>query len=541
MQKKIKIFYIIISFSLFGTLVVSAQSFQWAENVNDWHQDIYTDKSGFSYVSGGLNGFFIAKYNPNGGIVWTHSGVGNVSNSSICLDAFGNVYIIGSFSYSITIGTTTLTATGPYAGADIFIAKYDTAGNFYWAKKAGGINDDHGFGICADNVGNIYATGTFLDTAMFDSVSVISRGDADIFVAKYDSTGVLIWLDQAGGGGMTNRADWVRDICIDKLNNIFITGTFYPDTSYFGGISVIRPGSAGEESIFTAKYNSDGLVQWVKVADALGGNNERCNSIAVDTSGNPIVTGGFYGTLFFDTLSISSAGIWNYDVFLAKYSTDGNIIWLTKAGGTGLYDMGNSISINSLNKIFLSGDYTGTAVFDTISINTGSGNDHIFIAEYDDSLGSCRWVLGTGGWIGGGAISSDTAGNIFITGGYTNSATFGYITLTGNGNVPFMCKVSSTLPVSINENSFETNKTRVYPSPCSDFTVFEFEYNKNKKYTLELFNSIGQSVEKINNIPTNQIRIERGNFKNGLYFIQLKQENKIIATEKLVITDKTIY
>ncbi len=79
------------------------------------------------------------------------------------MDGSGHSYVTGSFRGSATFGPgetneTTLTSAG---GIDIFVAKYDAAGALVWAKRAGGTGSDFGRGTAVDGSGNSYVTGFF--------------------------------------------------------------------------------------------------------------------------------------------------------------------------------------------------------------------------------------------------------------------------------------------------------------------------------------------------------------------------------------------
>ena len=103
-----------------------------------------------------------------------------------------------------------------------------------WAKQAGGSDFDDGQGIAVDSSGNSYVTGRFIGSATFGTGEVnetilTSAGGSDIFVAKYNSSGALIWAKQAGG----SEGESGRDIAVDGSGNSYVTGT-YNGTATFG-------------------------------------------------------------------------------------------------------------------------------------------------------------------------------------------------------------------------------------------------------------------------------------------------------------------
>jgi len=101
--------------------------------------------------------------------------------------------------------------------------------------------------------------------------------------------------------------------------------------------------------------------------------------------------------------------------------------------------------------------------------------------------------------------------------------------------VPVNCNLSSDTVTSQAVINYPENQIKIYPNPFNNSTLIEFENRKNQKYTLTLYNSIGQIVKQIDNITTGQIRIERDNLSNGLYFFQLRTDSEIIGNRKFII------
>ncbi|MBI2967709.1 MAG: SBBP repeat-containing protein [Bacteroidetes bacterium] len=160
---------------------------------------------------------------------WTKSigSTGYDFGSSVAIDAGGNAFITGYFSgtadFDPSAGTANLTSVGGY---DIFFAKYDSNGNYLWAKSIGSSGNDKGKGIAVDGSGNTYITGYFTGTADFDpsagTANLTSVGFYDIFFAKYDSNGNYLWAKSIG----SSVTDYGYSIAIDAGGNACITGSF---------------------------------------------------------------------------------------------------------------------------------------------------------------------------------------------------------------------------------------------------------------------------------------------------------------------------
>jgi len=282
----------------------------------------------------------------------------------IAIDSSGNSYVTGFFKETASFGSTTLTSSG---STDIFIAKLDSSGNWLWAKKAGGTSPDYSWSIATDSSGNSYVTGSFREIASFGSTTLTSSGDADIFVAKLDSSGNWLWVKQAGGTDYNTGCG----IAIDSSGKSYVTGLF-SGTASFGSTNLT---SSGQDDIFVAKLDSSGNWLWAQKAG--GTNNDEGRSIAIDSSGKSYVTGLFSGTASFGTTTLTSSG--SYDIFVAKLDSSGNWLWAKKAGGT-LWDWSNGIATDSSGNTYLTGYFSGTASFGGINL-TSSGGEDIFVAK----------------------------------------------------------------------------------------------------------------------------------------------------------------
>jgi hypothetical protein len=376
---------------------------------------IAVDSSGNSYVTGfyflgsatfgpgetnqttlshlGSQDVFIAKYDSNGMLVWAKAARGTSGEEAfgIAVDSSGNSYMTGFFLGSTTFGQgeaneTTLTSTS----IDIFVAKYNSNGTLVWAKSAGGTAVDQGSGIGVDSSGNSYVTGEFAGTITFgpgeaNQTMLTSTGNSDVFIAKYDSNGALLWAKR-GGGNFTTKG---FAIAVDSSGNSYVTGYFVVATTFgHGEATPTTLTSAGSEDIFVAKYDSNGALLWAKRAG--GTNADHGAGIAVDNSGNSYVTGGSrlsatFGEGEANETTLMSAG--NHDIFVAKYSSSGLLIWAKRAGGTTL-DEGFAIAVDSSGNSYVTGMFTGSAIFGqgegnqtTLTIAGSLGID-IFVAKF---------------------------------------------------------------------------------------------------------------------------------------------------------------
>jgi len=318
-------------------------------------------------TSSGYEDIFIAKLDINGNWLWAKKAGGTYWDYgySITVDANGNSYVTGIFYGNATFGTTILTSSGYY---DIFVAKLDSNGNWLWAKKAGGIDMDYGYGIAVDANGNSYVTGCFWDSATFGTTTFTSSGGYDIFVAKLDSSGNWLWVKQAGG----TSGDDGHNITVDDNGNSYVTGYYYSGIATFGTTTLT---SSGYEDIFVAKLDSNGNWLWAKQAGGTG--HDYGLSIAVDANGNSYVTGYFDGSATFGTTTLISSG--EDDIFVAKIDPNGNWLWAKKAGGTS-WDYGCGIAVDANGNSYITGYFDDSVTFGTTTL-ISSGDYDIFVAK----------------------------------------------------------------------------------------------------------------------------------------------------------------
>lgn len=335
----------------------------------------------------------------------------------IATDNSGNVFVAGKYEYNANFNGTYVSCAGNH---DIFVAKYTPSGGLLWVKTAGGIAGDYAHAVCTDAAGNVYITGEIEQTVRFGSVTVKGHGaHNDVFIAKYNPAGILLWVKSFGG----YSNDQGLGISADASGNVYITGQFQ-GVNYINSTTLV---SSGGMDIFIAKYTTNGDFQWVRKAG--GGGADEGWGIKADNSGNTYVTGYFSGTAKFGSTSITSSG--GDDIFIAKYSTDGILQWVKKAGG-GANDQGKAITIDNSGKVFITGGCRLYSVFGSLSVKISGGNAGVFVACYN-SEGKIQWVRKADGYMNdsGRGICVDALSNIYITGQFGKTAQFGTTTLTG--------------------------------------------------------------------------------------------------------------
>lgn len=306
-----------------------------------------------------------------------------------------------------------------------------TAPDWIWASAAGGTGNDQGRAIVTDGLGNQYVTGYYSGSAAFASTTLTSSGNADIFVAKLGPQGTWLWAVSAGGAS----DDHGYAIALDSESNLYITGDFWGSAA-FGATTLTSNGSI---DVFAAKLDSSG--NWLWARNAGGANVEYGYGIALDPSGNLLLTGHYSGTTGFGTYTSVSAGL--FDIFVAKLDQSGNWLWLRSAGGSG-FDYSYGIGVDDGGNAYISGYYDVSAAFGSLPAISNGGSD-VYVAKLSPG-GTWLWVASAGGTSSDYCygLAVDGAGNAYPTGQFWNQASFGAANLVSNGNYEvFIAKVSS--------------------------------------------------------------------------------------------------
>ncbi len=353
--------------------------------------------------------------------VWvkTFGGTGDDYAQSMCVDSSGNIYITGYFENTIDFGNGGIISNGD---TDIFIAKYSPDRTFQWVRTIGGPGSDKVSSISIDSDDNIYITGMFSDTVDFDissdQGSVTSMGNEDMFLVKFTSGGIFQWVNTIGGTGI----DGGMSVCITNSNDVYVTGSFRGSVDFDGDGGNAAISSNGSEDIFIIKYSSEGVYQSVKT---IGGTSPDIpQSISADSAGNIYLTGGFTRTIDFGGISLSGFLV-PFDVFVVKYSSTGVCQWAKKIGGTGAgSDSGSFIRTDSSGNVYVTGYFSNTVNFGNGDVTSNGGTD-LFIVKYDTN-GSYLWANAIGGTGDDDGISLcfDSAGNVYLAGGYNNTVDF---------------------------------------------------------------------------------------------------------------------
>lgn len=376
--------------------------------------------SGRNIVNRGGNDFYILKYNAAGQNLWARAAGsnGNEYVRDVAVDKNGNIYITGEFSNRLFFATNSfVTSKG---STDVFVAKYNPNGNLLWVKSGGGTSADFAGGIAVDLNSNVVISGIFSGNASFMFEDIQSKGGFDTFIVSYAADGSIKWVRTGSGPGNIIS----KDVAYDNIGNFVITG-YYNLNAEFGNQSI---SSIGNEDIFIVKYDVDGNIQWAKSAG--GGGNEYSLSISCDPWGASALAGGFRGIFNFGASNLTSR---DFDAFVAKIDQYGNFLWASSGGGV-TDDMAFGVSTSSDGSIAMAGYITGNTIFKNRNVISNGGRD-AFVARFTGA-GKPVWIRSAGGLDDCTAydLTFDNNGNIVATGAFKGDADFGLRKHTSRGD-----------------------------------------------------------------------------------------------------------
>jgi hypothetical protein len=407
-------------------------------------------QSGIDYNGKNNSDLLLSKFDNTGKLMWIKYFPSDIDYfiSKIAIDKEENVFITGYFKGTIDFDGTKITAL---ENDDIFIAKFDKNGQTLWAKRAGGTLKDQAFGIATDNQGNAYILGQYEGSAVFKDTTIISKGQIDLFLAKYNLTGDLEWVHSIGG----NYSEYACSISINPLNDIYIAVRSDSWVCYADNLSI----SPGEN--FTAKYKTDGTID--KFIKLPYGTNQ-----IFATSKNLFITGDYRGGTIFGTFTLNGP-IDQYATVISKLSFNGDFIWSKQSGSMNVGNLSDFFVDQKENSYLLEYFWEDT-YFEGQLFKYENYPDHtspcVAIAKYDlngnfiyaDKITISSYPYSQ---VWTTALCADKMQNIFITGGFNDSPKFGNLTAPFGYSGIFVAKHSDNkLKTLIPETSLGcTNKT----------------------------------------------------------------------------------
>ncbi len=358
---------------------------------------------------GGIGEFsydaFICKYSSTGNFIWVKpiAGNGNQLASDIAVDSANNILCFGQYDNTSTdfdagVAVFNLPNTG------LFVTKYDTNGNFIWAKTFSNFSG-LGYDLAIDANDNLYFTGGYHFQADFDPGTAVftlptagSVPDSfffrDVFILKLNNNGEFLWVKRFGGTG----PDFGNSLAFDNQNNVYCGGEFWNTCDFDTSIAELNITSAGRADGFISKFDTNGNFLNVKTISGL--KDDYVKNIVIDAGQNLIATGSFLESCNFGSTANPSiqTNVYLSDpaLFLVAYDTQNNVSNFKRishhvADGNTL--TGTHLALDSDNNLLAAANFTGSIPMylagnpnPTIFPGNGSFNDFLYVKDIFTTL-----------------------------------------------------------------------------------------------------------------------------------------------------------
>ena len=320
------------------------------------------------------------------------------STQGLAVDAAGN-----GFAAAVIHGSGDL----PH----IFIEQVGPDGHTIWQRSTEG--DPASISLAVDGSHHLLLAGDFEASVDLGGGPLASAGEHDIFIARLDPSGGHLWSKRFGDAS----SQFATSVAAAEADSVIVAGLFGGTLSFGGKVLV----STDDGALFVVKLDSDGNELWSKqFGDGKGADNV---SLAVDNSGNVLLTGDLYGTLDFGGGPLTSAA--GHDVFLAKLEgQQGAHIWSKRFGGD-LDQSGYGVATDVEGNVVLVGTFAGSLDLGGGSLSS-LGSSDMFVAKFD-SAGSFLWSkqLGGVGTQSAGGVAVDQSGTIAVAGSFDGAVDLG--------------------------------------------------------------------------------------------------------------------
>lgn len=518
--------------------------FDWAKQIggvnNDAAVDVETDQAGNSYILGyfsdtidldpnagifevsskGENDMFIVKLTAGGDFVWAKSFGGTEADNpvNLSLDSNGNVYFSGIFRNVVDFdpGTSTFNLTSS-GWSDIFFTKLDTNGNLVWAKQLGNGSSLEYVSSMDIDANYLYLNGGYDLNMDFDpnaGTTVLNGDNSNLYVAKYDLDGNLVWAKAIGNSNV--NLFFSTGISVDPNGNVYSAGYFSGTIDFDPSTGVSNLTSVDSYDSYILKMDGNGTMTWVKQIS--GTNVQRIYSIS---AGSDYVYAG--GEIFDLTDFDPGSGVANMSGmmgFACKLTMDGNFEWVQSVGNSV-----NSLIADAQDDVYC------------VGYQSVSGNDNVVLRNFSSS-GNTNWDKSYGGseFNFGFCIHLSQSQELYVAGRFGSMVDFntesGIFNLTSNGsNDGSILKLKiDDLGLEESENSFFAT---IYPNPSSEgvFTISTdvlYEQLYVTVYTLD-----GKVIMKkeLSNTQTFSLDMDE---TDGTYLVEITTDGGLKATCRIV-------
>ena len=319
------------------------------------------------------------------------SGIDALETEGVGIDSSNNIYLLNELNGTSVVQGNTVVSVG---NKDLQLSKFNINGALQWTRGMGGIDTDDPKGLFTDKNGNSYMTGSFVGSANFSTITINAQNDKDAFLAKYDAYGNVIWAKDIAWGENLEKG---TSVSVDDLGYISVLG-FFKDTIIFGD----TVGAANSDTLialknsknyFYAKFDNNGAYIYSKLIYS-NSKHLTINYLTLHDGAAYYIGGYFTDSLFIDNDTIV-AKQHSRDIGIINLDAFGNVVW-TKGFGDDNLDELNGIESDENGNIYITGAFQDSLMFDNDTIyGTNATNYDLFVAKLDPS-GNELWATAKG-------------------------------------------------------------------------------------------------------------------------------------------------
>lgn len=365
--------------------------------------------------------FYLAEMDVTGALIWEKKFAGTDAGAgrAIAVDSAGNIVVAGDFSGNITFDGTTFASAG---SKDVFIAKFNSKGDFLWAKKMGGNTAEVANSIVIDKDDNIFATGRLTSPTVDVGGGLQTLNGEDAFIVSYAPDGAYRWGHVLVNPGI----QWGRGVAVAPNGDVALIGDSTGNLNFDG----TNHSNGGGVDSFIAVYNgSSGNVLWSKTNTNQGDQYGR--GVAALPNGNFVVVGRFQNQINFGIAAMSAMG--SFDGYVVEFDgKNGMPLRQMRAGQLGT-TYAQVVAADAAGHIVIHGGFEGVTSWGTITSLNAPGQD-AFTVKLDKQSWEPLWLrvfTGSDNQIGVG-VAVDAKGSVMTVGHFEAEIDLG----TGIGKFP---------------------------------------------------------------------------------------------------------
>ncbi len=527
--------------------------------------------------------------------IFNNGGIDMDCGYSIDTDRFGAVYVAGRFADSINIDGIILKGKGS-RDDQAFVAKFDQNGNAIWAHSAIGTDDKTAYNVRVNKEQNIIVSGvTSGSIEIGDTTITLPWGKSVLFIAEFDSDGEFKWAKTYGSTERGDQGNESKEVymTLDNNDNILVTGQFNSWDTHFDDIHVEVP--YGFRSYFyIVKFDKKGNALWANAIQAE--NQSEINGVAVDDEDNVLIVGYHYrGDLTINNTALNIADK-NYTGYVMKFNSGGQYLWhkgshsypkcITTDTDNNYYVAGNNsiekfevdglliwekpmyVPLSAMffdveNNLHLAGTdrlWNGDMIIGTDTVSFGDsfiasltangdvsyirpvGEIQTFFCDLTVNIDGNPFVTGT--YFDGAIISDSVYSELLRVDSLTGESFYRHFfyesPLKSNGYLDmFVAKFSKTknTSTSIRTSNLLKDNVLLYPNPATSNFHISFKEKMGDPTEISIINVNGKPFfhKTINHLVYGSpLNINCNNWPKGFYVCKVKQSN-YVGSFKLVI------